>query len=75
MTVTELLAIPPAQLAALSDAELAEKLSDLIPPSRAAYVGPKTQTIRVGAKVVSKYDYERKQKQIAALLAAKGIKI
>ena len=69
MTVAELLAIAPSELAALSDEDLTIKLSALIPPSRAAYVGPKTNTVRVGNKLVSKREYAKKEQLLQSILA------
>jgi len=69
MTVTDLLAIPPADLARLTDAELTAKLSPLFPLARSAYIGPKTATVMVGSTAVSKREYAKKRALIDSLLA------
>jgi len=70
MNVTDLLLIPPFQLATLTDAELATKLEPLIPSSRAAYIGPRTATVLVGAARVSKSAYAKKMAMMDAVLAS-----
>lgn len=44
MTPAQLLAIPPADLAKLSDAELAKRVEPLVPLARTAYSGPRTNS-------------------------------
>ncbi len=53
MTPEELMAIDPAELAKLSDAELGERLEPLIPTVRAAYIakGEETITTNSGQKI------------------------
>ena len=70
MKVEDLLLIPPADLAKLTDSELAAKLEPLIPQSRAAYVGPRTATVQVGAVRVSKSAYAKKMAMMDAVLAS-----
>lgn len=69
MKVEDLLFISPSELAALSDAELSLKLEPLIPQSRAPYIGPRTQTVAVGAVRVPKHIYAKKQAMMDAVLA------
>lgn len=45
MTPEQLMAIHPAELNKLSDAELGEKLAPLFPMARALYAGPREQVI------------------------------
>ena len=72
MTVDQLLQIPSAELAQLTDDQLAEKLTPLFPQSRAAYVGPRTQTVMVGDKKVSKNDFAKRMRILDAALAQLG---
>lgn len=75
MNVHDLLSIPPADLAKLSDQELADRLAPLIPQARAAYIGPRTGTIMVGDRRVQKRAYQNKEKLIETLLKSQGINI
>ncbi len=70
MKITDLLEIKPAELALLSDAELAAKLEPLIPAARAEYVGRRTETVAVGEKVVSRREYSKKTAQLLNILQA-----
>ena len=75
MTIEQLLDIPPAKLAALTDAELTELLTPLFPQARAAYIGPRTATIMVGDRKVQKRQYMNKQHMVETLLRSKGINV
>lgn len=69
MTITELLSIPPAELAKLSDEELTVKLAPLIPLARAPYANKKSAkvSIRPGQVVTVKH-IEQKAQMIETLL-------
>lgn len=75
MKVEDLLDIPPATLAAMSDAELTVALTPLIPLARAAYIGPRTATIMVGDRKVQKRAFASKEKLVETLLKAQGINL
>lgn len=75
MKVEDLLTIPPETLAAMTDEQLATTLGPLIPPARAAYIGPRTGTIMVGDRKVQRRSYQNKEKLLATLLAQKGINL
>lgn len=75
MTIEQLLDIPPAQLASLTDAELTQLLTPLFPAARAAYIGPRTSTIMVGDRKVQKRQFMQKQHMVETLLKAKGINV
>lgn len=75
MTIEQLLDIPPAKLAALTDAELTELLIPLFPQARAAYIGPRTSTIMVGDRKVQKRQFMQKQHMVETLLKSKGINL
>ncbi len=73
MTIIQLLEIPPAELAALTDEQLAAKLEPLIPAARSEYVGRRTEVVEIGDKVVSRREYTKKTDQLfKALLAAQA---
>lgn len=73
MKVEDLLLIPPSELSTLSDSALADRLSPLIPLARAPYIGPRTGTIMVGNKKVSKRSFQSREKMMDALLKTHGI--
>ena len=75
MTIEQLLDIPPSKLAALTDAELTELLTPLFPQARAAYIGPRTNTIMVGDRKVQKRHFMQKQQMVETLLRSKGINL
>ncbi len=75
MTIEQLLDIPPAQLASLTDAELTQLLTPLFPAARAAYIGPRTSTIMVGDRKVQKRQFMQKQHMVETLLRSKGINV
>lgn len=68
MTVPELLSIPAEKLAAMSDAELTSFLTSLIPAARAEYIGPRTATVVIGGKAVSRREYAKREAMIQSLL-------
>lgn len=75
MTIEQLLDIPPDKLASLTDAELIDLLTPLFPQARAAYIGPRTNTIMVGDRKVQKRHFMQKQQMVETLLKAQGIKL
>lgn len=75
MTIEQLLDIPPAQLASLTDAELTQLLTPLFPAARAAYIGPRTSTIMIGDRKVQRRQFMQKQHMVETLLKAKGINV
>lgn len=75
MTIEQLLDIPPAKLAAMTDEQLTQLLTPLFPAARAAYIGPRTNTIMVGDRKVQKRQYMQKQQMVETLLKAKGISL
>lgn len=73
MTTEELSQISPAELKSLTDEELTARLAPLIPLARSAYIGPKTATVSVGEKKLSKAEFYKRQRILDSMMAlAKG---
>lgn len=69
MTPAELMAIDPAEMARMSDAELGEKLAPLMPLARAAFAGKtdKVVTLPSGAKT-TRAELDRNAMALANML-------
>ncbi len=72
MTIKDILAISPEDLARLTDAELEEKLAPLIPLARAEYIGKRTETVIAGPAKVSKREWNKKIAALDKILAAQS---
>lgn len=75
MTIEQLLDTAPSTLAALSGEDLTALITPLFPAARAAYIGPRTNTIMVGDRKVQRRQFMQKQHMVETLLKSKGINL